>query len=152
LVSSRVERASSSLVRGQANAFMVDASRTFEGLGHPPQPADLENYLAHNRQRGLHYIALWRPEIGLLAAAGEASTPMNDAAIAALGVQKPHFVGARVQMRLGPPEQGPPPRGGEPPPGPGGDWRPPPPPPGADGEWRPPPPPPGADADWRPPP
>ncbi len=158
LVSALVDRASTSLLRGQANAFMADAGRMFEALGHPPQSEDLQSYLARNQQRGLHYLALWRPEIGILASAGEPSTVMNDATIAALDVQAPRFVGSRVQMRLGPPDQGPPRRGEGPPsaasephPGAAGEWQPPPPPRGAAGDWRPPPPP-GTDADWRPPP
>src|SRR5262245_53653262 len=84
LVYALVDRASVSLVRGQANSFMTDAGRTFEALHHPPQSADLEHYLVRNQAHGLRYIALWRPETGVLAAAGDPATPMDDAAFAAL--------------------------------------------------------------------
>ncbi|MBI3783387.1 MAG: hypothetical protein HY270_08290, partial [Deltaproteobacteria bacterium] len=162
LVYSLVNRASITLVQGQANTFMVEAARFFEAQRHPPESADLEHYLALKQPHGLRYIALWRPETGILAFAGEPSSALDSRTIAALDVQKPRFLGTRVRIRLGPPEHGPPRPGegppprrpGEPPPAPDakGDWRPPPPPPGEDDDWRPPPPPPDAEGDWRPPP
>ncbi len=140
-----VQRASNSLVHGQAAAFMAEASRGFRSLGRPPRSADAERFLDTHRQDGLFYIAIWRPEDGITAAAGDTPASIDNTTLAEMGVARPVFVGSRVRIKLGPPEpgrprregppDGPPPwEGGPPPPRPEwGDSPPPPPPPPNDG-------------------
>jgi two-component system sensor histidine kinase HydH len=101
-----VQGAAVTLVHDQALSFVSASVRRFNALGHPPTPADMQAYLDEQRPAGLRYMALWRPEAGILVDAGEAREPLSHEMIAALPPEQPRFLGdGRVRLRMAPPER-----------------------------------------------
>ncbi len=108
---------STTIERGQGDAFLTAWRQMLPPTAGPPSAADLQRLLDAQSVHGLRYAAFVVPGQGVLAEAGAPSSSAIDAsAHERLAPGTPQRVGDRVRLTGGPPPGPPPPRGKAPPP------------------------------------